>query len=271
MKISACTIIKNATKFSYPIIESINSLLPFTDEYIINIGNSEDDTKELLIKEFGNNSKVIMFDSIWEGKEQGMAFFRNQTNLSLKKCKKDWIFYLQGDEAVHEDDMKKLKYELEIAEKNNKKAIMFNFLHFEKDYRHTKKGYSEGFDAYEEEIRIIKNNEGIFSHGDAMGFAYQNYDLKALPQFIHKVDFNIYHYGYVKEEETMLEKKLYLKEFYFSDPSFTNEQRQIENGKIRSKNGKYIFSKQVNEFNGTHPSSMKNKIELFEEKLKKIN
>ena len=38
VKLSAFTIIKNAVKFDYPLIESIKSVLPIVDEYVINAG-----------------------------------------------------------------------------------------------------------------------------------------------------------------------------------------------------------------------------------------
>jgi glycosyltransferase involved in cell wall biosynthesis len=265
MKISAFTIIKNATKFDYPIVESIKSLEPFVDEYVINLGDSEDNTDDLINSNFANNPKFKIFKSVWEGKDQGMAFFRNQTNKALAQCTGDWCFYLQADEAVHEDEMKSIRDTFAQADAENKKAIVFNFYHFEKNYTKTKKTYSEGFDAYEQEIRAFKNGIGIFSHGDAMGFAYSDLraDLKSVPERLLVSPMHIYHYGYVKNPKTMLEKKLYLKEFYFNDPTFTEDQKVIENGKIRSVGDNYKYSRQLNDFTGTHPSSMLSRIEEF--------
>ena len=44
MKISGFTFIRNGTILGYPFIESINSILPICDEFIIAVGPSEDDT-----------------------------------------------------------------------------------------------------------------------------------------------------------------------------------------------------------------------------------
>ena len=44
MKVSCFTFIKNGTLLGYPFIESICSALPLCDEFIIAVGNSEDDT-----------------------------------------------------------------------------------------------------------------------------------------------------------------------------------------------------------------------------------
>lgn len=258
MKLSAFTIIKNATKYDYPIVESINSLLPYVDEYVINLGDSEDDTDKIIANNFERNPKVKMFKSKWEGKDQGMAFFRNQTNIALGQVTGDWAFYLQGDEAVHQDEMVNLRSEIEKADAAGAEVITFNFLHFEKNYSKTKKTYSEGFDAYEVEIRLLKNGIGIQSVGDAMSFAKPGAQLRGYHSPLH-----IYHYGYVKSPKTMLEKKLYLKEFYFNDPTFSEDQKVIENGKIRSVGDQYKYSRQLNDFKGTHPTSMLHRIEEF--------
>jgi len=255
MKLSAFTLIKNAIRLQYPIIESINSLLPNVDSYCINLGDSDDATDKLIFDNFGSNPKVKIFKSIWETKESGMLFFRSQTNKSLDECQEsDWYFYLQGDEAINDDDASRLRNTLEDADKNGCDAVVFNFLHFEKDYAHTKKGYSEGMDAYDQAVRVIKH-KGIRSVGDAMGFS------GITKPYIS--DLTIMHYGYVKSAETMLAKKIELKEYYFSDPTFTDDQRVIENGKIRSVGDKYKFSRQVNDFTGKHPTSMLKRIEEF--------
>jgi hypothetical protein len=44
MKISAFTFIKNGQILGYPFLQSIQSILTIVDEFIINIGESEDDT-----------------------------------------------------------------------------------------------------------------------------------------------------------------------------------------------------------------------------------
>jgi len=48
MKVSAFTFIKNGQILGYPFIQSIQSILPIVDEFVINIGQSEDDTLALI-------------------------------------------------------------------------------------------------------------------------------------------------------------------------------------------------------------------------------
>ena len=48
MKVSAFTFIKNGQILGYPFLESIQSILPIFDEFIINVGESEDETLALI-------------------------------------------------------------------------------------------------------------------------------------------------------------------------------------------------------------------------------
>jgi hypothetical protein len=265
-KISAFTLIKNAIKFDYPIIESVNSLLPLVDEYIINIGNSDDGTRDLVHAAFDSNPKCVLFDSVWEDSTQGTSFFSNQTNKSLEKCTDDWAFYLQADEAVFEDDFDKIKDAIAHCESTNKKAIVFDYLHFEKNYSKLRKTYSEGFDCYEDEVRLFKNDGTVMSWGDAQGFCKKNghgLSLRKIENELHIPHINIYHYGYVKSAKKMLAKKVALNEFYFNESHFSEFQKQKELDKIKNAKEEYEFSYQLNDFKGKHPRSMHVLIERF--------
>ena len=48
MKLSGFTYIRNGSSLHYPFIESIKSLLPIVDEYVVLVCDSTDDTKELI-------------------------------------------------------------------------------------------------------------------------------------------------------------------------------------------------------------------------------
>ena len=48
MKISAFTFIKNGEILGYPFIQSITSVLSIVDEFVVNVGESEDNTLKLV-------------------------------------------------------------------------------------------------------------------------------------------------------------------------------------------------------------------------------
>jgi hypothetical protein len=267
-KISAFTLIKNAIKFDYPIIESVNSLLgcPSVEEYIINIGDSNDGTREMVHAAFHGNPKVKMFDSVWEDSKSGTSFFANQTNKALELCTHPWAFYLQADEAVHEKDWSAIRDAVHYAENTGKKSIVFDYLHFEKNYSKLRKTYSEGFDCYEDEVRIFSNDKTVMSWGDAQGFckkAKHGLSLRKIENELYIPHINIFHYGYVKSPKAMLDKKKALNEYYFNEASFSEEQKQKELAKIKNAKDEYEFSYQLNDFNGTHPASMQKRIAQF--------
>ena len=59
MKVSAFTFIKNGQVLGYPFLQSIKSVLPIVDEFVINVGESEDDTLALI--ESISSAKLELF------------------------------------------------------------------------------------------------------------------------------------------------------------------------------------------------------------------
>ncbi len=271
MMISAFTIIKNAIKFDYPIVESVDSLLPFVDEYIINIGKSDDRTRELLKKKFGQEPKVKMFDSNWEDSSQGTKFFSSQTNLALERCSGDWVFYLQADECIHELNGPKLKDWAERAEAENAQGVTFKYFHFEKNFHLLRPTYTDGGDSYDKEIRFFKNDGRLVSFGDGQSFAFTEdlMDARGPQPALHRPErfvdspMHIYHYGYVKDPKRLLEKKKHLSDFYnVSEPS-----RQE---KIEENDGKYVYREKLTTFLGSHPAVMTKRINEFNKKYPEL-
>lgn len=48
MRVSGFTFVQNAVRLDYPIVESIKSILPIVDEFVVNVGASDDGTIELV-------------------------------------------------------------------------------------------------------------------------------------------------------------------------------------------------------------------------------
>ena len=74
MKVSAFTFIKNGQILGYPFLQSIQSVLPIVDEFIVNIGESEDDTLSI-IKSI-KSSKIRIIESCWNEnmKDRGYVY-----------------------------------------------------------------------------------------------------------------------------------------------------------------------------------------------------
>src|SRR3954468_4091719 len=67
VKISGFTLVRNGTRFDYPYLESLRSLLPLVDELVINVGIGDDDTIERIrsFSEGEGAGKAKWFESRW--------------------------------------------------------------------------------------------------------------------------------------------------------------------------------------------------------------
>jgi len=253
MKVSGFTFVRNAVKFDYPIIESIRSILPIVDEYIVNIGDSEDDTVGL-IKSIGN-PKLKIIESVWDEslKKDGLIY-SHQTNIALNQCTGDWAFYLQADEVVHENDLDKI---VRCIEKNLRNeeilGLMFRYRHFKGDY------WSIDPWMYRKEIRVIRNNGKVRSSGDATGFCCvtdnSQKNIKDGPKNRWAYSgAKVFHYGWVKHPKIMNEKK---------KEQTLHYHKKIPNGeRIFFEREEYPYNEYeiLKEFSQSHPKVMEERV-----------
>jgi hypothetical protein len=64
MLISGFTIIRNAEIMDYPVVPAIRSILPIVDEFVVGVGQSDDDTRALI--ESIGDPKIRIVDSFWD-------------------------------------------------------------------------------------------------------------------------------------------------------------------------------------------------------------
>lgn len=64
MKVSGFTFIRNATKFDYPVVEAIKSILPVCDDFYVAVGNSDDNTLELI--QGIDKEKIKIIETVWD-------------------------------------------------------------------------------------------------------------------------------------------------------------------------------------------------------------
>jgi glycosyltransferase involved in cell wall biosynthesis len=204
MKVSGFTIIRNAIKFDFPVVESISSILPLCDEFVVAVGNSEDGTLDL-IRKIGN-PKIRIIETVWDERlsGQGGKVLAAETNKALKEISadSDWAFYIQSDELVHENDLANIKSAMERWKDHPEvDGLLFSYLHFYGSYDYI----ANSPHWYQKEIRVIKPGRAVYSYRDAQGFRKgSNEKLRVKP-----VDAFIYHYGWVKHPETMQKKRLF--------------------------------------------------------------
>src|SRR5580698_527819 len=193
MKISGFTIVRNAVKFNYPVLASIRSILPICDDFIVNVGDSEDNTLGLIRSI--DSPKIRIIQNRWD-MSRGSEVLSQQTNLALKECKGDWAFYLQSDEVIHEADLYKLKCWMRYyLNRKDVDALRLWWFHFYGSFWR----YRIDFGWYQKQDRIIRNNGQVESYGDAFGFRrIDGKPLRTRLTFCY-----IYHYGWVNSNIAM--------------------------------------------------------------------
>jgi hypothetical protein len=247
MKITGVTIIKDAIKNDYPIVEAITSILPLVDEMVVSIGQSDDGTEDL-IKSI-NSKKIKIFYSQWNlSLRKGGVVLAVETNKALLHVSNDtdWVFYIQGDEVVHEKYHENI---LTAAKKylNNPKVLglLFDFVHFYATYNYV--GDSRRW--YNKEVRIIRHNKNIQAYKDAQGFRLSNKKIE-----VKQIDACINHYGWVKSPAQMIAKQKNVSQFWNED---TDEWRNYL--KIEDLYNFNDFDSLV-KFTGTHPVVMEKRV-----------
>ncbi|GKS59013.1 hypothetical protein YTPLAS18_25400 [Nitrospira sp.] len=252
MRVSGFTFCRNAVKYDYPAVESIRSILPIVDEFVVNVGRCEDGTMEL-IRSIGD-SKIKIIESVWDdGLREGGLIYSQQTNIALAHCTGDWAFYLQADEVVHEDDLPAI-VETMTAQLHNPevKGLVFRYLHFVGDYWSLNPWY------YHRAVRIIRNNREVESCGDAVGFhltATQQYLQSGPKTWLVPSGARMFHYGWVKAPRTMTAKKREQTSVYHGDAPPASETCWFESDETSFE--EYDILK---EFRGRHPSVMETRV-----------
>ncbi|MFN4082249.1 MAG: glycosyltransferase family 2 protein [Bacteroidia bacterium] len=247
MKVSGFTIVRNAVKFDYPVVESISSVLPLVDEMIVLIGNSDDETVKL-IENIGSN-KIKIHHSKWdENLRKNGTVLAVETDKAFKLIspESDWAVYVQADEVLHENDYETIQNAMKANVRFNEvDGFLFGYKHFFGSYDFI--AASRSF--YRHEIRVIRNNPNIHSYRDAQGFRKKNKKLK-----VKKIDASVYHYGWVRHPKIMSDK---IKEFHklWHNDEWINAQTQL------NESFDYNNIDAVIKFSATHPAVMKNRIE----------
>ncbi|WP_076791604.1 glycosyltransferase [Chlorobium sp. KB01] len=236
MKISAFTFIKNGTIFGFPYTESIRSVLPIVDEFVVNVGVSDDDTLDR-IRQI-NDPKIRIIQSHWNDRMKvGGYVYGQQKMIAQFNCTGDWAFYLEGDEIVHEEELTKIVDACRTHLDDERiEALTFDYYHF---YGNAN-SYLDSPGWYRRAARIIRNSirttapDGLFWH-----VLTDNNKVSRYPKSAH-TGASIYHYGWVRSEEAMNRKSENVQKYWNKNHS------RIDYGEIDQKI--------VREFRGSHPA-----------------
>ena len=245
MTISGFSFVRNGILFDYPFIESLQSILPLCDEFVIAVGNSSDNTLARIRSL--NNTKIKIIETVWdESIRTGGTILAEQTDIALHHTSGDWAFYLQADEVVHEHDLPIIREAMALfLDDPSVEGLLFSYKHFYGSYRFV--GNSRKW--YRREIRVVRNGIGVRSWRDAQGFRIDSRKLH-----VKLIDASIYHYGWVKPPVIQQQKQETFNRLWHSDSWITEHVR-------RDEEYEYSNGGTLSVFEQTHPSVMKKRIE----------
>ena len=242
MKVSGFTFIRNAQMLGYPFVQSIKSVLPIVDEFIISLGPCEDET-EKMIRDIGS-AKIKIIHTQWnenmrtDVKLKGFVYGQ-QKSIALFNCTGDWAFYLEADEVIHEDDLPVIRASMEkYLHDDRVEALVFDYIHFYGN-RNTF-AWSPGW--YRKAPRILRNNIPSWAPKGLFFIVMENHKTGRYPRAA-MTGAKIYHYGWVRSEEQMKLKTQKVGKYWSDKGSLDVKYSDIDSAILR-------------EFKDVHPTIM---------------
>ena len=234
--LSGFTIVRNAVKLDFPIIPAIKSVLAVCDEVVVNVGKSDDETRDL-VTSIGD-PRIRILDTVWDFTKKN-EMLGMETLRAMHACKGSWGIYIQADEVLHEDGAKILKEKVAEWDGDERvEGLLVKYLHF----------YG-GLDIvaqnrrwYRREVRCLRLGHDIRPYQGAQGFRvgpdYRK--IRARP-----TDATMFHYGWARPAKAIREKYEASKVIY----PWSKERSEME-----QKRGYLEWLPLLRKFEGRHPA-----------------
>jgi hypothetical protein len=206
--LSGFTLVRNAVKLDFPIVPAIRSVLEVCDEVVVNVGKSEDATRDLVASM--KDPRVRILDTEWDFSKKNIML-SIETQRAMDACRGSWGIYIQADEVLHERGAHILQEKVAEWDQDARvEGLLVKYLHF----------YG-GFDRiatnrrwYRREVRCIRLGKDIRPYQGAQGFrvgpSYRK--IRARP-----TDAEMFHYGWARPAKAIKEKLEISKTIYPCD------------------------------------------------------
>jgi len=235
--LSGFTLVRNAVKLDFPILPAIRSVLEVCDEVVVNVGKSEDETRDLVASV--KDPRVRILDAEWDFTKKS-AMLSIETQRAMDACRGSWGIYIQADEVLHERGARILKEKVGEWDRDERlEGLLVKYFHF----------YG-GFDQiatsrrwYRREVRCIRLGRDIRSYQDAQGFRVgpNARKIRARP-----TDAQMFHYGWARPARAIQEKFEISRTIYpWGGTHFHQQQAR----------GFLEWIPLLREFMGTHPTA----------------
>jgi hypothetical protein len=195
--LSGFTIVRNAVKLDFPIVPAIRSVLEVCDEVVVNVGKSEDATRDLVASV--NDPRVRILDSVWDFTKKN-EMLSQETLKAMAACRGKWGIYIQADEVLEERGAHLLREQTRQWDADARvEGLLVDYLHF----------YG-GFDRvatnrrwYRREVRCVRLGQDIRPYQGAQGFRvgpeYRKIRARATGA-------RMFHYGWARPARAIREK-----------------------------------------------------------------
>ncbi len=235
--LSGFTLVRNAVQLNFPIVAAIASVLEVCDEVVVNVGRSDDQTRDIVAGIA--DSRVRIIDSEWD-LSRGDDMLALETQRAMDACRGSWGIYVQADEVLHERGASILKQCVAAWDRDERvEGMLVEYLHF----------YG-GFDRvatnrqwYRREVRCIRLGRDIRPYQGAQGFRvgpdYRK--IRARP-----TGAQMFHYGWARPAQTIREKLELTKRMY----PWASERldRELKRGTLK-------WIPLLRQFSGAHPAA----------------
>jgi len=195
--ISGFTIVRNAVTLDYPIVPAIQSILALCDEVVVNVGKSDDDTRDV-VAGLGD-PRVRILDSVWDF-SRGSRVLADETNRAMAACRGAWGVYIQADEVLHEAGAAALRERVREWDGDARvEGLLVDYHHFYGDFdtvatdRHW----------YRREVRAVRLGQGVRSYQDAQGFRVGREERRVRAR---ATGARMFHYGWARPPQSMRQK-----------------------------------------------------------------
>ena len=195
--LSGFTIVRNAIRLDFPIVPAIRSMLEVCDDVVVNVGKSDDETRDLVASVADPRIRIV--DTEWDFSRRNLML-GIETQRAMDACRGAWGIYVQADEVLHEDGAHILRQLTREWDRDERvEALLVRYLHF----------YG-GFDTvatnrrwYRREARCVRLGRDIRPYQGAQGFrvgsAYRKVRARETPAVM-------FHYGWARPARAIREK-----------------------------------------------------------------
>src|SRR2546425_1640717 len=162
--VSGFTLVRNAVRLDYAIVPAIRSILETCDEVVVNVGKSDDATRDL-VAGIGD-PRVRILDTVWDF-SRGSSVLALETDRAMRACRGPWGLYIQADEVLHETGAAILRESVEACEADPRvEGLLVDYRHFYGDFDTV----ATNRHWYRREVRCVRLDRDIRSYQDAQGF-----------------------------------------------------------------------------------------------------